>query len=347
MMSSDKDVWILAEQSEGKLIDVSVEVLSCGRKLADNLGGQVCAIVIGSNGQELIEILASYGADKVYLLTSPLLSEYHAEFYVKALLKIIEEDKPEMLLCGDTSLSRDMAPRLAARLKTGLITECTGLTLNEEGFLLGTKLTHGGRVSTTIACRGSKPQIATVKPGIMPVAKQDVARKAEAVIITPEISRSDCRTSIKGVIKADPAKISLDEADVIVSGGKGVGNGENFKILEDIAKHLGGVVAGSLGAIDEGWLPRKKLVGQTGTTVTSKLYIACGISGSLYHVLGMRDSEFVIAINKDPNAPIFKVADMSIIGDVVEVLPAIVNQLRELAQNTVKDSGKASDTREV
>ena len=230
-MSSDKEVWILTEDSEGKLIDVSVEVLSCGRKLADNLGGQVCAVLIGSNGQELTETLASYGADKVYLLNSPLLSEYHPELYVKALSKIVEEDKPDILLCGDTSVGRDLAPRLAAKLKTGLISECTSLELNEEGLLLGTRLTHGGRVSTTIACRDSKPQIATVKPGVMPIAKPDVTRKAEVVKITPELSRNDCHISIQGVIKADPAKISLDEADIIVSGGKGVGSEENFKIL--------------------------------------------------------------------------------------------------------------------
>jgi electron transfer flavoprotein alpha subunit len=345
-MSSDKSVWVLAEQSEGKLIDVSLEALSCGRRLADDLGGRVGAVVVGSDGQELIETLASYGADKVYLLQSHLLSEYHAELYVKALSKLIEEDKPEILLCGATSAGRDLAPRLAARLRTGLISECIGLALNEEGLLLGTKLTHGGRVSSTIVCSASKPQMATVKPGVMSIGRPDAARKAEVAIITPELSRSDCRTSIKGVVKADPAKISLDEADVIVSGGKGVGDLENFKLLDELAKYLGGSVAGSLGAVDEGWLPRKKLVGQTGTTVTPKLYIACGISGSLYHVLGMRDSEFVIAINQDPNAPIFKVADMSIIGDVAEVLPAIINQLRGLAGNTVKGS-KASDTREV
>jgi electron transfer flavoprotein alpha subunit len=346
-MSSDKNVWILAEHSGGKLIDASLEVLNCGRQMAADLGGQICAVVVGSDGQELIETLARYGADKVYLLHSPLLSEYRAELYVKALSNLIEEEKPEIFLCGATSVSRDLAPRLAARLRTGLISECISIALNEEGLLLGTKLTHGGRVNITIAFHGSKPQIATVKPGVMSIARPDAARKAEVAIITPELSQSDCRTSIKGVVKADPAKISLDEADVIVSGGKGVGSRKNFKILEEIAKHLGGVVAGSLGAVDEGWLPRKKLVGQTGTTVTPKLYIACGISGSIYHVLGMRDSEFVMAINKDPTAPIFKVADMSIIGDVAEVLSAIINQLRGLAQNTAKDNSEVSDTREI
>jgi len=346
-MSADKSVWVLVEQSEGKLDDASLEVLKCGRQLADKLGGQVSAVVVGSKSQELAETLGSYGTDKVYLLKSSFLSGYHAELYTKALSKLIEEEKPEIFLCGATSAGRDLAPRLAARLKTGLISECIKLALNEEGLLLGTKLTHGGKINSAIVCNRSRPQIATIKRGAVSIAGRDATRKPEVVIMTPELNQSDRRTIVKGVVKADPAKISLDEADVIVSGGKGVGSKKNFMILEEIAKHLGGVVAGSLGAIDEGWLSRKRLVGQTGTTVTPKLYIACGISGSIYHVLGMRDSEFVIAINKDPNAPIFKVADMSIIGDVAEVLSAITNQLGGLARSTVKDGRDVSDTGEI
>jgi electron transfer flavoprotein alpha subunit len=346
-MTSNSSVWVLADHSEKKLDDTSLEVLSYGRQMADKLGGQLSAVVVGSDSQELAETLGSYGADKVYLLQSPLLSWYHAELYTKVLSKLIEEEKPEIFLCGATSVCRDLAPRLAARLKTGLISDCVGLKLNEEGLLLGSKLTHGGKINSTIVCVHSRPQIATIKPGVMPMARRGAARKPQVAIITPELGQSDCRTSIKGVVRADPEKVSPDEADVIVSGGKGVGSRENFKILEELAKHLGGVVAGSLGAIDEGWLPRKKLVGQTGTTVAPKLYIACGISGSIYHVLGMRDAEFVIAINKDPNAPIFKVADMSIIGDVAELLSAVNSQLGEPARNTVKDGSDVRDTGEI
>ena len=346
-MSSEKSVWVIAEQSEGQLKDISLEVLSCGRQLADELGGPVSAVVIGSNSQELAGTLAGYGVDKVYLLHSPLLMEYRAELYVEALSKLFEEEKPGVVLCGATLMGRDLAPRLAARLKTGLVSECISLALNEEGLLLGTRHTHGGRVSSTIVCSASKPQMATVKPGVMKVARPDTAQKAEVTVITPELTQSQPRTSVKGVVKADPDKISLDEADVIVAGGKGVASLENFQLLEEIARYLGGVVAGSLGAIDEGWLPRKKLVGQTGTTVTPKLYLACGISGSVYHVLGMRDSEFVMAINKDPSAPIFKVADMGIVGDVVEVTSAIIDRLRGLTGNKAGDNSEVSDTREV
>jgi electron transfer flavoprotein alpha subunit len=335
-VSRGKSVWVLAEQSEGRLKDISFEVLSKGRQLADELGEQVSAVAVGSNSQELAETLASYGADKVYLLHSPLLLKYDAELYVEVLSKLFEDENPEVVLCGATLVGRELAPRLAARLKTGLVSECINLALNQEGLLLGTKLTHGGRISSTIVCPTSKPQMATIKPGVMTIAGPNTARKPAVTVITPELSQKEHRTSVKGIVKADPEKISLDEADIIVAGGKGVGSQENFQFLEELAKHLRGVVAGSLGAVDEGWLPRRKLVGQTGTTVAPKLYIACGISGSVYHVLGMRDSEFVIAINKDPNAPIFKVADMGIIGDVVEVISAIIDRLRGLAKNTVR-----------
>jgi len=346
-VSSGKSVWILAEQSEGKLKESSFEVLSCGRQLADGLGGQVSAVAFGSNSQELAETLASYGADKVYLLDSPLLLEYRAELYVEALSRLFEAENPEVVLCGATLMGRDLAPRLAARLQTGLISECVGLVPNQEGLLLATRLTHGGRISSTIVCPDAKPQMATIKPGVMKVGRPDTARNPEVTVITPELSQSELRTSVQGVVRADPDKISLDEADIIVAGGKGVDSQGNFELLEEIARHLGGVVAGSLGAIDEGWLPRRKLVGQTGTTVAPKLYIACGISGSIYHVLGMRDSEFVIAINKDPNAPIFKVADMGIIGDVVEVTSAIIDRLGGLARNKDRHNSEVSDTREV
>jgi electron transfer flavoprotein alpha subunit len=328
-VTAGKSVWVLAEQSEGHPEDISFEVLSCGRQLADELGGQVSAVAVGSNSQELAETLASYGADRVYLLYSPLLLEYCAELYVEAISKLIDDEKPEVVLCGATLTGRDLAPRLAARLKTGLISDCISLALNQEGLLLGGRLTYGGRVNSTIVCPAAKPQMATVKPGIMAAARPDTTRKPEVTVISPELGQGELRTSVKRVVRADPEKISLDEADIVVAGGKGIGGQENLRLLEEIAKHLGGVVAGSLGAIDEGWLPRRKLVGQTGTTVAPKLYMACGISGSVYHVLGMRDSEFVIAINKDPNAPIFKVADMSIIGDVVEVTSAIIDRLHE------------------
>lgn len=339
-MSENKSVWVLIEQKEGQIEAASLETLSCGRQLAGDLGGWLVAVVVGSDGREMAGVLASYGADEVFLLDSPILLEYSAELCVEALSGLIKDEKPDVFLCGATLTGRDLAPRVAARLSTGLVSECVSLAINQEGRLAGTKLTHGGMISSTIHYLASGTQIATVKPGIMTIARQDTIRKAEIKIITPELSRSESRLRLKDIVKAAPDKISLDEADIIVAGGKGVASRENLQLLEEMAGQLGGIVAGSLGAVDEGWLPRKKLVGQTGTTVAPKLYIACGISGSIYHVLGMRESGFVIAINKDRNAPIFKVADMSVIGDVTEIIPAIIEQLRGLTGETSKNKGE-------
>ena len=329
-----KDIWILAEHAEGKVHDGSLEVLSEGLKLARELNGQVNVVAVGSNSQELAEVLGTHGADKIYFLYHPVLEEYHIERYVEVLSQFFKAERPEAILLSATLTGRDIATRLAARLKTGLISDCVSLSLNPEARLSATKLTYGGKVSSTFICPDSMPQMATLKPGIASAGKPDANRKAEVSIITAEVSLKEPAINIKGIVKADPENISLDEAEIIVAGGRGVANQENLKLLEDMAKRLGGVVAASLGAIDEGWLPHKKLIGQTGTTAAPKLYIACGISGSIYHVLGMRDSEFVIAINKDPNAPIFKVADMSIIGDTAEVLSAIIDRLPVVNQKT-------------
>jgi electron transfer flavoprotein alpha subunit len=329
-----KNIWILAEHAEGKVHDSSLEVLSEGLKLAGEIDGQVNVVAAGSNSQEIAEVLGTCAADKVYFLYSPTLDEYHIERYVEVLSQFFEAERPEIILLSATLTGRDIAARLAARLKTGLISDCISLSLNPEGLLSGTKLTYGGKVSSTIICPDSRPQMATLKPGIASISKPDTSRKTVVSVIKPEVNLKESGINVKGVVKADPENISLDEAEVIVAGGRGVANQENFQFLEEIAKRLGGVVAASLGAIDEGWLPHKKLIGQTGTTVAPKLYIACGISGSIYHVLGMRDSEFVIAINKDPNAPIFKVADMSIIGDTADILSAIIDRLPVVNQNT-------------
>jgi electron transfer flavoprotein alpha subunit len=316
-----------------------LEVLTCGRKLADDLGGQVHAVVIGDNSSTMAETLARYGADGVYLINSPLLQNYHAEIYVKVLAELFERENPDIVVYGATPTGRDLATRLAARFRTGLISECVSLALDQAGALSGNKLTHGGRINSTVVCLPSKPQMASLKAGVVTIGKPDIKRKPLLTVIKPELDQNEYRTHLKGIVKADPARISLDEADIIVAGGRGLAGRENLQLLEEVAKLLGGVVAASLGAIDEGWLPHNKLVGQTGATVNPKLYVACGISGSVYHVLGMRDSEFVVAINIDPNAPIFKVSDMSIVGDLSEVMSAIIDLLRELTKDKIASNG--------
>jgi electron transfer flavoprotein alpha subunit len=329
-MSNTKDVWILVEQNEGQLEDISLGLVSEGRRIADELKEEVCAVAVRTSEEELAETLASYGADKVYFLDSPLLSKYSPELYVEALSNLFREENPEILLCGTTLIGRDLATRLAARLKTNLVQECIGLAVNEKGLLLQTKLTHEGKVSNTILCPTSKPQMATVICDAMSIRKPDPTRKPKVIIFRPKIDQKEpCKSIIKSFIRADLEKTSLEEADIIVAGGRGMGNAENLRLLAELAKSLGGVVAGSQPVIEAGWLPRNRQVGQTGMIVTPKLYIACGISGSIYHVQGMKDSKIIIAINKDYNAPIFKLADIGIVGDVVELISAIIDQLHK------------------
>ncbi len=341
MLSAGKGVWILAEHKQGQLDDVVPEVVSMGRQLADELKEEVETVVIGSKDDKLAKTLASYGADKVYFIESPLLPEYSAELYLEVLSRLFEDENPEIVLCGATLVSRDLAPRLAARLKTGLITECTGLTVNSEGELQFTKLTYENRISTTLICPGAGPKIATVKPGVMSIRKPDSTRRPQVKLITPQLNKKEPRCKTTGFMKADPEKIGLDEAEIIVAGGRGLGSANNFQILSRLARSLGGVVAASLGAIDEGWVPRKSLIGQTGVTVTPRLYIACGISGSIYHAMGMKESKFIVAINKDRNAPIFNYADMGIVGDVLEIIPEITNRL-EVLSSDITQQGKGT-----
>lgn len=342
-MSESNSIWTLIEQTENQIETVSLETLSRGRQLADELGGRVVTLMAGNEDPELAGELASYGADEVLFLDNSRTAEYGADFYLEAISGLITDETPSIFLCGATLTGNELATRMAARLGAGLVSECIDLVINKEGRLTATKLTHGGMISSTILYLEPGTKIATIKSGVMTMARPNTSRKAEIRVIKPEPVRSESRVHLKRVVKAAPENISLDEADVIVAAGKGAGCHENFQLLENLARRLGGIVAGSLGAVDEGWLPRKKLVGQTGTTVEPKLYIACGISGSVYHILGMRDSRFVIAINKDRNAPIFKVADMSIIGDVAEIVAAVIDKLPKAIKKTTNKNGEADN----
>jgi len=343
-MSSAKGVWVYVEQREGQLEDINLQLVSGGRHLADKLGEKLSAVAVGSNTEGLAGTLASYGADRVYFLDSPLLLQYSPELYSEALSELFEKENPSIVLCAASLIGRDLAPRLAARLKTGLVSDCIGLAPNEEGLLLQTKLTHGGKVSSTVVCPASRPQIATVRVDALEKGKSDTVRKPEVTVIKPELNKKGSHIRVKDFIKGDLENIGIGEADVIVAGGRGVGNAENFGLLRKLAQSLGGVVAGSLAVVDEGWLPRERLVGQTGTIVTPRLYIACGISGASHHTLGMKDSGIVIAINTDPHAPIFKLSDVSIVGDTLAVVPAITSKLKAIAEtNNQVNPDKISD----
>jgi electron transfer flavoprotein alpha subunit len=334
-MSSAKGVWVLVEKDEeGMIEDFSLEILSEGRRFANELGQELSVLMFSSHNEETVDILASYGTDNAYFFHSSLLADNHVELCEESLFQLVEEKKPVILLFGASLFGNDVASRLAAHLKTGLVSDCVGLSLNEEGLLVQTKLTYGSKIAVIIISPISRPQIATVKPGILQKRMPEGKRETKVMTFSPELTGKTARLKFKGVVKADPGKISLDEAEIIVSGGRGMGSKENFEILRELARNLSGVVAGSLGAVDDELVPRKNLVGQTGATVKPKLYVACGISGSIYHVLGMKDSDVIIAINKDRFAPIFKYSDMGLIGDVVEIVPALTNRVRQALKNS-------------
>ncbi|MFH1479834.1 MAG: electron transfer flavoprotein subunit alpha/FixB family protein [Pseudomonadota bacterium] len=336
-MSTDKDIWAFVEHRKGEIEGVSLEILSMGRQFADKLGETLNGVVFGHNHNEKLESLGGYGADRVYCLDGSLLATKSIEFYEEALFHFFEERKPRMILFGASLLGNEIACRIAVRFKTGLVSDCIGLTMNEDGSLLQTKLTHGGKMASTFICPFSRPQMATVKPGVLEKRKPIPDRRADVIPLNPPLEHVERRLKVKDIVKGDPEKIGLDEAEIIVSGGRGIGSPENFELLKIFAGSLGGAVGASLGAVDDGLAPRKKLVGQTGATVSPRLYIACGISGSIYHVLGMKDSGAIVSINKDRSAPIFKYSDMGLIGDALEIIPIITSRINKITERVSKE----------
>jgi electron transfer flavoprotein alpha subunit len=342
-MTSPKNLFVLIGQEDLK--DCYLELVTVVRKLADGLDEKVCCVTLGKVKASVVKELGDYGADKVFFINSPMLSHYSAEtaeFYIESVSNLLEVERPRKLFFAHNQPGADLACRLAARMNVGLITGCVRLTLGEDKLIVYSKPTYEGRMLSTFVYPYSVLEIATVKSDIGEKEKYTENKTPEIQSVKPELDSITPRVKTLGIVKADPDEIGLDEADVIVTGGRGMGSAENFKILHKLAKLLGGTVAGSLAAVDEGWIPRKKLVGQTGMTVEPKLYIACGVSGSIYHLMGMRDSKAIIAINNDRYAPIFKYADFGIVGDVMEVIPSIANRLGKTTDRSAS-SGTASD----
>ncbi|WP_040212496.1 electron transfer flavoprotein subunit alpha/FixB family protein [Clostridium polynesiense] len=328
-----KGVWVFAEQREGELQKVSLELLGEGRKIADKLGVKLTALLLGDKIEALSETLAAYGADQVLIAENPLLSHYTTDGYTKVICDLVNERKPEILFIGATFIGRDLGPRVAARLSTGLTADCTSLDIDEEGrYLLATRPAFGGNLMATIACSEHRPQMATVRPGVF--EKLDKNNKNSASIEKVEVSlnESDVRTEILKIVKQKKDIADIGEANIIVSGGRGVGEKESFKLLQDLAEVMGGTVAASRAAVENGWLERDYQVGQTGKTVRPTIYIACGISGAIQHLAGMQDSDYIIAINKDETAPIMKVADLAIVGDLNKVIPEIITQVKAMKE---------------
>lgn len=329
-ISQYKDVWVFAEQRNGHISPVVIELLGEGRRIADETGSNLCAVVLGNNTDSVVDELVRYGTDIVYTAESPLLENFTTDAYTKVITDAIREYKPEIVLYGATHVGRDLAPRIAARVNTGLTADCTKLEVDPvDKKLKQTRPAFGGNLMATIICPNHRPQMSTVRPGVMERAKRHEIASAKVVNIEISLTPSDIRTKVIEIVKSRLNLVSLGEAEVIVSGGKGLGSPEGFTMLRKLADTLGGVVGASRAAVDAGWIEHSHQVGQTGTTVKPRIYIACGISGAIQHLAGMSDSDIIIAVNKNPDAPIFNVADYGIVGDVNEVVPALTDAFTE------------------
>ncbi len=322
------DVWVFAEQREGSLMSVAIELLGEGRKLADQIGCRLCAIVCGSNIGDLVPELIAYGADVVYVADAPELATYTTDAYTKTIYEAITAYKPEICMLGATHIGRDLGPCLAVRCNTGLTADCTSLAIDPETKgILQTRPAFGGNLMATIGCPKHRPQMSTVRPGVMEKAVRDENRTGEIVMLRPSFAEGDIRQKVLEIVKNVTETVSLTDADVIVAGGAGLGSADGFQLLKQLADRLGGTIAASRAAVDAGWIDHAYQVGQTGTTVKPKLYIACGISGAIQHLAGMQRSGMIVAINKNEDAPIFEVADYGIAGDLYQVIPAILEAL--------------------
>ena len=332
-MADYKGVWVFAEQREGELQKVSLELLGEGRKIADKLGVKLTALLLGDNIKSLADTLGRHGADEVLVAESSLLQHYTTDGYTKVICDLANDRKPGIIFIGATFIGRDLGPRVAARLTTGLTADCTVLDVDvEKADLLATRPAFGGNLMATIACPDHRPQMATVRPGVFSKLP-DEERNFTVEEVEVKLEESDIRTKIVEIVKEAKEIVDISEANFIVSGGRGVGSKENFAILEELAEALGGTVAGSRAAVENGWIERDYQVGQTGKTVRPTIYIACGISGAIQHVAGMQESDMIIAINKDASAPIMKTADYAIVGDLLKVVPEMTAQVKELKEN--------------
>ncbi len=325
-----RGVWVFIEQTEGIAAQVSWELLGAGAVLARKLGVELCSIVIGDKVEKLCYESFAYGATKAYLIDDPIFHYYRTEPYYKSICYLVEKYKPEIILTGASGMGRDLAGAVATALKTGLTADCTGLEIDDQGFLRQTRPAFGGNVMATILTEQTRPQMSTVRPHVMPMPERDSKRQGQIIREKIPLQEQDIAVKVLKIIDESQgaAEVDVAAAEVIVSGGRGMMNKENFKILQELADELGGVVGCSRGAVESGWMPVERQVGQTGKTVRPKIYIACGISGAIQHLVGMQDSEVIIAINRDRQAPIFEVATYGIVGDLFRIVPEITKGLR-------------------
>ncbi|MCU6786248.1 electron transfer flavoprotein subunit alpha/FixB family protein [Aedoeadaptatus acetigenes] len=325
-----KNVFVIAEQRDGELQKVSTELIGKARELADDLGQEVYAILLGENVKAKADVLIHHGADKVIVVDHPLVKEYVTEPYAKSIYTIVQKYDPEIVLFGATSIGRDLAPRLAARIHTGLTADCTGLEIDSETRLLRmTRPAFGGNLMATIVCQNFRPQMATVRPGVMTPMENDNDRKGEVIMEDVGLTDADMNVKIIEVAKEEKKKLDITEARILVSGGRGLGGPEGFDLLAELAEAMEGEISSSRASVDAGWIEKARQVGQTGKTVRPDIYFALGISGAIQHLAGMEESGLIIAINKSDSAPIFDVADLGIVGDLHKVLPKLIEQYKK------------------
>ena len=338
-----KGVYIFAQQVDNAISPIAFELLGKAKELAKDLETEVTAVLLGYNVKGLADSLAEYGADNVVVVDSPVLETYRTEPYTQALTAVINEYKPEIMLVGATAIGRDLGPRVSARVGTGLTADCTVLEIGDfplnplpnreqkHNQLLMTRPAFGGNTIATIACPDNRPQMATVRPGVMQKIDKIDGAKANVIEFNPALEENNCYVEILDVVKEIKNTVDIQDAKILVSGGRGVGSKENFKLLEDLADAIGGVVACSRAAVDNGWMDKDLQVGQTGKTVRPNVYFAIGISGAIQHTSGMEESDIIIAINKDASAPIFDVADYGIVGDLNKIVPLFTEALKAQA----------------
>ena len=339
-----KGVYVFAQQVDNELSSIAFELLGKAKELAAPLNTEVTAVLIGSDVKGLVDQLAEYGADKVIVVDDPELKEYRTEPYAHALASVINEYKPEIVLVGATAIGRDLGPRVSARVATGLTADCTVLEIGDfplnaipgqeqkHNQLLMTRPAFGGNTIATIACPDNRPQMATVRPGVMQKIDPIAGAKAEVIEYNPGFTPNNKYVEILDIVKELSDTVDIMDAKILVSGGRGVGSAENFKLLQDLADVIGGTVSCSRAVVDNGWLPKELQVGQTGKTVRPNVYFAIGISGAIQHTAGMEESDIIIAINKDDSAPIFDVADYGIVGDLNKIVPKLTEELKKVVK---------------
>ena len=324
-----KGIWIVIEQNKLEIRKVSLELLSRARMIADKTGDPLVAVIPGKGVTGLADKVAAYGADKVILIDDDKLENYTTGAYTSALNKLIKKEEPQAVLIGNTAIGKDLAPRLAHRLGVGMASDCVGMEHDDANFLTFKRPIYGGKASAELSAN-SRPVLATIRPNTFPIAEPDDSRKAETVTENADIDPADLRAVIKEIALAASGRPELIEANIIISGGRGMKGPENYYILEECADVIGAAVGASRAAVDAGWIEQKFQVGQTGKTVSPTLYIACGISGAIQHLAGMGSSKVIVAINKDPDANIFTLADYGIVGDLFEIVPLLTEEFKKL-----------------